>query len=86
MTQLHRPDLIVYDAESDCSASGTAGEALEVTASETDTPILILGRVCPPSGRIRGCQFLSKPYHYGPLVRKIEELLDTISSDAARSV
>jgi CheY-like chemotaxis protein len=75
LAHLHQPDLIVYDAESDRSEKGWAGEALEATATETDTPILILGRVSPPGGRIWGRQFVSKPYHYGPLIRKIESLL-----------
>jgi DNA-binding response OmpR family regulator len=75
LAHLHRPDLIVFDAESDRSDSGSAGNALEAAATQTDTPIVILGRISPPDGRIRGRQFVAKPYHYGPLIRKIESLL-----------
>jgi CheY-like chemotaxis protein len=75
LAHLHRPDLIVYDAESDHSESGAAGDTLQAVAAQTDTPILILGRVCPYAGPGRGRQFVSKPYHYGPLIRKIESLL-----------
>lgn len=75
LADLHRPDLIVFDAESDHSERGRAGEHLGAVAGRTDTPIVILGTVgralnCFPSG-----QFLSKPYHYRSLIRKIEELL-----------
>jgi CheY-like chemotaxis protein len=75
LTNLHRPDLIVFDVESDHSADGQAGENLGAVADRTDTPIVILGTVrraleCFPSG-----QFIAKPYHYGSLIRKIEELL-----------
>ena len=75
LADLHRPDLIVFDAESDLSERGAAGKQLGAVAGRTDTPIVILGTVgrgqdCFPSG-----QFVSKPYHYGSLIRKIEELL-----------
>lgn len=75
LARLHQPDLIVYDVESDRSRRGAAGDALEDAATRTDTPIVILGRVSPPNDQIRGRQFVSKPYHYGPLIRKIEDLL-----------
>lgn len=75
LADLHRPDLIVFDAESDLSERGSAGEHLGAVAGRTDTPIVILGTAgraqdCFPSG-----QFVSKPYHYGSLIRRIEELL-----------
>jgi len=75
LADLHRPDLIVFDAESDHSDRGAAGERLGALAGRTDTPIVILGT----AGRAQNCfpsgQFVSKPYHYGTLIRKIEELL-----------
>ncbi len=75
MAQLHRPDLIVFDAESDRSDRGSAGDALEAAATQSATPIVILGRISPTDGQITGRQFVAKPYHYGPLIRKIENLL-----------
>ncbi len=75
LAHLHRPDVIVFDAESDRSDEGSAGDALEAVATQSATPIVILGKISPSEGQIQGRQFISKPYHYGPLIRKIENLL-----------
>jgi CheY-like chemotaxis protein len=75
LADLHRPDLIVFDAESDLSDRGSAGEQLGAVAGRTDTPIVILGTVARDPQRFPSGQFISKPYHYGSLIRKIEELL-----------
>jgi CheY-like chemotaxis protein len=73
-----RPHLILLDAESDHSASGAATNDLCVAATRLDTPIVILGTVRGSCGAERTpptSQFVSKPYHYGQLIRKIESLL-----------
>jgi DNA-binding response OmpR family regulator len=71
-----RPDLIVLDAESDPSATGDAADHLRRAAGRSDTPIVILGKFGQLRGPISGDQFVAKPYHYGPLIRKIDGLLD----------
>ena len=76
LTEHQRVDLIVFDAESDRTDSGSDVDDLKAAASRNGTPIVILGTVrgakkCPASG-----QFLAKPYHYGQLINKIEDLLD----------
>jgi CheY-like chemotaxis protein len=75
LTDIHRPDLILFDADSDRSGSGAATQTLQAAANRNGTPIVFLGTVrnakkSPPSGQI-----VAKPYHYGPLIRKIEDLL-----------
>jgi DNA-binding response OmpR family regulator len=70
-----RPDLILLDAESDRSATGAATAVLREAASRTDTPIVILGTLRNSGGRLPAGQFIAKPYHYGPLIRKINGLL-----------
>jgi DNA-binding response OmpR family regulator len=70
-----RLDLIVLDAESDPTADGSATADLQAAAGRNDTPIVILGTLAPSrSGNSPG-EFIAKPYHYGPLLRKIEALL-----------
>jgi CheY-like chemotaxis protein len=75
LTAMHRPSLIVLDADSDDSIDGRATADLWAAARSCQAPIVILGTAGRPlqSGQIG--QFVAKPYHYGPLVRKIEELL-----------
>ena len=69
-----RPDLIVLDADSDQSA-GVATENLRAVAGRTDTPIVILGTLRRPQGQLPPGQIVAKPYHYGQLLRKIDDLL-----------
>jgi CheY-like chemotaxis protein len=75
LVRQHRPDIIVFDAESDNSAAQEATRRLGITAENQDTPIIVLGTVCRRSLQLPTGQFVPKPYHYGPLVRKIEGLL-----------
>jgi len=70
-----RPDVIVLDAESDRSTDGRATAELQAAASRNATPIVILGTLRPQTGGVRPGQFVPKPYHYGPLICKIEKLL-----------
>ena len=69
------PDLIVLDAESDHSPAGAATSDLRDAAGRSDTPIVILGTVRHARGPVSAGQFIAKPYHYGQLIRKIEDLL-----------
>lgn len=68
------PDLIVLDMESDGSSSVLAGRLVAESAARA-TPLLVLDTAKRERNRPTGCQFFSKPYHYAPLIRKIEELL-----------
>jgi CheY-like chemotaxis protein len=75
LTELHRPDLILFDADCDHSSSGAATESLKAAANRNDTPIVILGTVRSAQKHAASGQIVSKPYHYGPLIRKIDDLL-----------
>jgi DNA-binding response OmpR family regulator len=70
-----RPDLIVLDAESDHSAAGQATDELRQAAHRTATPLVILGRIRPSRGLAAGGEIIAKPYHYGSLIRRINDLL-----------
>jgi DNA-binding response OmpR family regulator len=69
------PNLIVLDAESDQSAAGQPTNDLREAAARTDTPIVILGKIRQQHSESASDQFVAKPYHYGPLIRKIDDLL-----------
>jgi DNA-binding response OmpR family regulator len=82
LARTHQPDLIVLDLEVDDSAPE------ELCAQGHPTPIVILGelrRNLPPCELGQHGQFVSKPYQYGPLIRKIEELLSAPGQPLARS-
>jgi CheY-like chemotaxis protein len=70
-----RPDLIVLDVDSDPSGRRNATDELRETAGRTATPIVILGSLRRSCGQLPAGQILAKPYHYGTLIRRIDDLL-----------
>jgi len=83
LARQHQPDLIVLDLELDDVAEGTdelMGQASFGDAGETPAPqyqprLVLLGNLRGWRDRLPEGEFVPKPYHYGPLIRKIEELL-----------
>ena len=77
----HRPDLIVLDLD---VAAERSMEASEVSLSENfaeasparTTPLVMLGTARRRDPGLPAGQFVAKPYHYAPLIRKIESLLE----------
>ena len=70
------PDLIVLDVEALEEESMTSCHNFD--GHRGNTPLLILGTVQRdrlPLTNSPGTEFISKPYHFAPLVRKIEGLL-----------
>jgi len=75
LARRHRPDLIVLDLElADAGTDSLLAPFAEQSRTE-GTHLVLLGTVSRRDALPRG-QFVAKPYHYAPLVRKIEELLD----------
>ncbi|NOY42927.1 MAG: hypothetical protein GXP26_13970 [Planctomycetes bacterium] len=70
-----QPDLVVYDADCDRSPSQEDSRVLGRTASRSDTPIVVLGTTKRHLSPLPTGQLVTKPYHYGSLIRRIEELL-----------
>ena len=70
-----RPHLILLDAESDHTVSGEPTHSLREAAGRADTPIVILGTIRQRREQTAAAQFIAKPYHYAPLIRKIDDLL-----------
>jgi DNA-binding response OmpR family regulator len=81
----HHPDLIVLSVEDAGPEADAACLPLAAESQANHTPLVVLG-----SCRVRGAplahgEFVSKPYHYGPLIRRIEELLCSTGRALARS-
>lgn len=74
-----RPHLVIADVETPQGSSdvhGQAHERLSRAAAVNGAPIVILGtlpRGATPSGAV---ECIAKPYQYGALIRRIEELLE----------
>ena len=79
MARLHRPDLIVLDLDAGQGSSEAAEEF--AAAMGNDGRLLILGN--SRWAATLGWEFMAKPYHYKPLILRIEELLGLRRSRAA---
>jgi CheY-like chemotaxis protein len=85
LARRHHPDLVVLDLEVDdvsaeqfCSASVSPADcgAGETPAPQYQPRFVLLGSLRRQGNDLPGSEFVAKPYHYGLLIRKIEELLD----------
>jgi DNA-binding response OmpR family regulator len=71
-----KPDLIVVDAEADgAPGQEDAAVKLAAAAARNACPIVVLGTFRRGATPFGAEQFVAKPYHYGALIRRIEELL-----------
>ena len=71
----HHPNLIVMDVELQTASAPDVSAGFAAETAEHDTPVILLGAVRQGASRPRSGEVVSKPYHYGLLIRKIEELL-----------
>lgn len=76
LAESSRPNLIVYDADSDHTPGGEGSRQLADTATRMATPIVLLGRIQGAKTSLLANDHLAKPYHYGQLLRKIADVLD----------
>lgn len=69
-----QPDLIVLDVGEDHRQAAACRDVAR-EAGRQNTPVIILGTAGHSAQPPAGGAFIRKPYHYGPLLRKIEQLL-----------
>ena len=72
MAQTHRPELIVLDLEIDGESPDELAARFAQQSPPDQTSLVLLGSIRRPA--IEG-EYVAKPYHYAPLIRKIEEIL-----------
>ncbi len=74
MAREHRPELIVLDLEIEDNASDEIAAQFAGQAGGGPTALVLLGSVRRQHSLPHG-EYVAKPYHYAPLIRKIEEIL-----------
>ena len=74
MARRHHPDLIILDLEVETTPDAKVSEVFAQHTRQDDSSLIVLGTVRTTSHG----EFVCKPYHYGPLIRKIEELLVSV--------
>ncbi len=72
----HHPDLIIIDLEMDDVNLEHTNPPFWTGMGDNNIPIILLGNLRRNQPRIPGSEFVSKPYQYGPLIRRIEEILN----------
>ena len=72
----HHPDVIVLDLELDESASESLSNSLGEQSRLEHTPMIFLGKARRRQPAVAHGEFVAKPYHYAPLIRRIEGLLE----------
>ena len=75
LAEKHQPDVIVVDHESLDAESCEKRDDFSVAVHSWRIPLVVLGGVRRDERRLPNEEFVAKPYHYGPLIRRIEELL-----------
>ena len=75
----HHPDVIVLDLELDDSSEESVSASFAEQSRTDRAPLVLLGSLRRPA--LPEGEFVAKPYHYGPLIRKIEELLNARPRD-----
>ena len=84
MARSEPPDLIVLDLELDRSGTDAVCSQFADSSAPEEPAMLLLGsmRVAPSNPR---SEIVSKPYHYGPLIRRIEEILGRLDRNKRES-
>lgn len=80
-----RPTLIVLDLDSEDSSPEQVHAQFTQQSQSSQTKMLFLGSLRRGSTGFGEAEWISKPYHFAPLVRKIEELLNATGQRLARS-
>jgi hypothetical protein len=87
LARQHQPDLIVLDLELEDARHGLPGETSGLASSAPNATCdfpenrqyrphyVLLGKLRGFRDPLPSGEIVAKPYHYGPLVRRIEELL-----------
>lgn len=75
LTRRHHPALVVLDLETLPAGEEAIREGLDSETENSRIPLVVLGNVRRSEALLPHQSVVQKPYHYGPLIRKIEQLL-----------
>jgi DNA-binding response OmpR family regulator len=83
MARQFHPSLIVLDLESESAEQESVQDQYAVQSQASNAPLVILGNLDRWRQQMPEDRMVAKPYHYGPLVRKIEQLLSHVGPAAS---
>jgi len=85
LARQHHPDLIVLDLEIDPSGPDEVAAPFAEQSRIDHAALVLLGSVRRRQPLSPG-EYVTKPYHYAPLIRKIEEILSAKDMETNRAV
>jgi CheY-like chemotaxis protein len=75
----HHPQVIVLDLDSGDAEQQEIRDQYQAESQDHDAYLVVIGRSVSYSQILPKDRILAKPYHYAPLVRTIEDLLNTVA-------
>ena len=75
LVRQHRPGVVVLDLEADAADDEAVCDEYDRQSRQNNSSLLILGKAKRFRQTLPQDRIVPKPYHYGPLIRKIEQLL-----------
>jgi len=75
MAEQYHPDIVVLDSDTGAASHETVTRRLSDEMDSRSVPVVLLGKLRRIRRTFPAGEFIAKPYHYAPLIRKIEELL-----------
>ena len=84
LARRHPPDLVVLDLDGQPRSVTDLPAPFSCSETTDPTPVIFLGAVARRRDDTR--EIIAKPYHYQPLISKIEQLLERRASAAASRV
>ncbi len=76
LARKYRPNVIVLDLECKAADEASVRRQYDAESTDSDTSLVVLGTVPRFTPQQSNEHVVSKPYHYAPLVRTIEQLVD----------
>ncbi len=84
LARRHGPQLVVLDVEHLAAAGPELSSGFAAQSRQSHMALLLIGSARGADFLPAG-EFIAKPYHYAPLIRKIEELLAQHQQPVARA-
>jgi len=75
LARRHHPRVIVLDVESEAADDDDVQALYEAESKDHDARLVVLGRTHRFEQSLPKDRIVPKPYHFAPLIRKIERLL-----------
>lgn len=82
LAQRWHPQVLVLDSDTIDLNDPAVCEGFDDEARQENSAVVLLGRIQDQGSQLSMSEVLVKPYHYGPLIRKIEELLQIAEPQA----